>query len=259
VHALDAATGSERWRFETGDVLHHTPTVAGGRVFVSNGRDQLAALALGDGAKQWETNAMADDTRPVVVPEQGLVLVGNSFGLEAFCTNSGDRVWRLVTSTQDTPEEDYLGVISEPVVTNDHIYVQTHDTSPFAIGDVGNMYGLDPATGAVQWQFAAERPASRLIGAGGVAILRQAPAGQAPAPGETETPTDAELIGVNIDGNIVWRLSEPWKPMAVGMERLLVYRGDRASLDGEVTIGCLPLSEQRPLSPGRMSLLQARV
>ena len=44
VYALDAATGNERWRFETGREVNSSPTVADGTVFVGSFDNRVYAL-----------------------------------------------------------------------------------------------------------------------------------------------------------------------------------------------------------------------
>jgi outer membrane protein assembly factor BamB len=239
VHALDVADGTEQWRYRTGDVLHNTPTVVEETVFVSSGREQLAALRLGDGSERWTQSTKADSIRPVVLPQYGRILMGFTHGLEAFCARSGALTWRLHTSTFEERSEDYLGVSSEPVLIDDTLFVRTSDTSPSQVGDPGHLYGVDPQTGSVRWQLSDRRPASDIVGAGSRAILRRAPADQilGPRAGSGTIPPDAELVGLTSTGDVSWSLTAPWKPMAVNSESLLVYAGSPRWSSSQVTIG----------------------
>jgi outer membrane protein assembly factor BamB len=44
LYAVDAATGDQRWAFETGDVVYSSPTVADGTVYVGSYDDNLYAV-----------------------------------------------------------------------------------------------------------------------------------------------------------------------------------------------------------------------
>ena len=53
VYALSAATGTELWRFETGDIVRSSPAVAGGVVYVGSDDNHLYALDAETGAELW--------------------------------------------------------------------------------------------------------------------------------------------------------------------------------------------------------------
>jgi outer membrane protein assembly factor BamB len=240
VHALNASTGEEVWRFAARPVLHHAPTVADGHVFVSSGRHKLAALNLSDGAVEWEVETKADDMRPGVDSERGHVLMGHPKGLEAFSATTGERAWHLVTTDTGTKEENYLGVIQAPVVTDDVLYVQTSDTSGFAIGDPGQFHGIDPTTGEVQWSLETGAPASHAVGAGGRALLgRQFPneKKEADGNGAPRQSPNADLAAVEADGSVAWTIDGNWEPVAVGAGRLVAYRGSTEEISSQVDIG----------------------
>lgn len=241
VHALDATTGEELWRFETGPVLHHAPTVADGRVFVSNGRHALAALRASDGTVGWEIETNADDMRPVVDATRGHVLMGHRRGLEAFSATNGERVWNLTTTAADTKDENYLGVIRGPVVTDDVLYVQTSDTSDFEIGDLGRFYGVAPATGEIRWSLESGRPASHALGAGGLAILARHLPEENATSGNPRQPAIADVAAVAADGTIRWTMGGRWEPVAVGTGQYVAYRGNTGSISSQVDIACFSL------------------
>ena len=45
VYALDAATGSPRWAYTTGNIVNSTPAVAGGTIYIGSGDNKVYALA----------------------------------------------------------------------------------------------------------------------------------------------------------------------------------------------------------------------
>ncbi|UPV76886.1 PQQ-like beta-propeller repeat protein (plasmid) [Halorussus limi] len=238
VHALDATTGTEVWRFEAGLVLHHAPTVADGRVFANSGRHRLAALNATDGTVEWETETKADDMRPVVDAKRGHVLMGHPKGLEAVSATTGERIWSLTTTSSETKEKNYLGVIRGPVVTDDVLYVQTSDTSPFAIGDPGHLHGVDPATGEIQWSLETGRPASHALGAGGRAIVARRFPERTGTSNDSEQSATGDVAAVAADGSVAWTMDGQWNPVAVGAGRMVAYRGSTESLSSQVDIRC---------------------
>jgi outer membrane protein assembly factor BamB len=51
VYALDAATGTEQWRFQTGGHVHSSPVVVDGTVYVGSWDGNVYALTGGN--QQW--------------------------------------------------------------------------------------------------------------------------------------------------------------------------------------------------------------
>ena len=240
VHALDPTDGTELWSRGTGPVLHVAPTVAGDTVFTSTGRDRLGALDATDGTVIWDRDVPADDTRPVVDAARGHVLLGFDRGLTAYCADTGERAWTLVTTNPDTDEADYLGVVTEPVVTEDLLVVQTDDTSPSELGALGHLYGLDPATGRVEWHHGDWHPAGPAVGAGdGTLIARNLPGDDEDGLGVPwRHPPGSDVA----DGTVAWTLDAAWRPVAVGANRMLGVRGDTASASEPVDVGCFRFS-----------------
>lgn len=234
VHALDAATGTKQWSFPVNDGwLHNSPTIYDGAVYLSSGRQQLAAVALNDGSVRWRAPTQADDTRPVVDAYRGLVYVGHPRGVEAFDLNDdGTRVWDFVTTEPGTANEDFLGVLDEPVVLPDQVAVRTHDTSDSSLGDVGNCYGVDPETGSKVWKLSGGRPASSIIGAGGQIILRRAESTADIDFISGVEPGTGSLVAVQPDGSVAWERQGLWKPLSVGTNRLLAYRSSLSTRSG---------------------------
>ncbi len=54
VYALDARTGTERWRFATGDVVHASPAVANGIVYIGSWDRNFYALDGATGKLRWK-------------------------------------------------------------------------------------------------------------------------------------------------------------------------------------------------------------
>src|SRR5581483_650555 len=54
VYALDAATGSLKWKFKTADVVHASPAIADGTVFVGSWDSYFYALDAATGREKWK-------------------------------------------------------------------------------------------------------------------------------------------------------------------------------------------------------------
>ena len=53
VYAFDAATGSVKWTFTTGNVVHATPAVLDGVVYVGSSDREMSALDATTGKQRW--------------------------------------------------------------------------------------------------------------------------------------------------------------------------------------------------------------
>jgi outer membrane protein assembly factor BamB len=62
LYALDATTGEERWRFQTGDTVWSSPAVANGVVYVGSFDGNLYALDAATGQERWRLRIVEDAT-----------------------------------------------------------------------------------------------------------------------------------------------------------------------------------------------------
>jgi outer membrane protein assembly factor BamB len=53
VYALDVATGTLKWKFKTGDVVHASPAVSNGTVYIGSWDRNMYALDAASGAMKW--------------------------------------------------------------------------------------------------------------------------------------------------------------------------------------------------------------
>ena len=130
LYALDAATGTERWRFAgtaLGDV-----TAVGPLVYV-NDADVLRALDAATGQERWQaavpggTSAVVDDGMLVIGTGDGFLL-----GLDAA---TGVERWRFQVSTQGAAHSPALG-----------------DGIAYVGGDDPGFFAVDAATGTLLWR-----------------------------------------------------------------------------------------------------------
>lgn len=135
-HAVDAATGQRRWRFEAGAKIRTGAAVDGDLVLFGSADHFVYALRRDRGQEAWrfDTGAVVDST-PVV--SDGKVLVGNrGGGLYSIDAASGQLAWRLY----------FWGswVEATPVVVDGVIYIGS--------SDLRRVSAIDPRDGRVLWR-----------------------------------------------------------------------------------------------------------
>lgn len=140
VYAVNASTGSLRWKFKTGDVVHSSPAVVGGTVYIGGWDTFFYALDAATGALRWkyktgddpdEHNQVGIQSSPAVV--DGVVYFGGRDSyLYALRARNGTLEWRV--------RNHGAWVITSPAVTDGMVYYGNADGQTF--------YALDAATGA---------------------------------------------------------------------------------------------------------------
>jgi outer membrane protein assembly factor BamB len=142
VYALDAATGTLRWSFATGDVVHASPAVAAGLVYIGSWDRNLYALDAATGRERWRYTTGNDTTiynqigiASSAAVTDGLVLVGGRDGhFHAVDARTGALKWK---------HDNRMGwTIASPAVRDGIVYFPTSDGRRFK--------ALDVATGAVR-------------------------------------------------------------------------------------------------------------
>jgi outer membrane protein assembly factor BamB len=188
VRALNALTGKVKWQFRAGGAVKDSLAVDGGRVFFGAYGGTMYSLRAGDGKVLWDTHTSGLSggyrsgnfySSPAVA--YGRVYIGNTDGkVYSFVASTGQIAW---TSTM--PDWAY----GSPGVANGRVFSTSYDgtvaamnartgnriwthklpyrslSSATVIGKLvyvadmgnkaqpGNMYALDPGTGAVRWHF----------------------------------------------------------------------------------------------------------
>ncbi|MCQ4166139.1 outer membrane protein assembly factor BamB family protein [Tahibacter harae] len=136
LHAVDAASGQKRWRFDTRGRIRNAVALAEGKVYVGSADHFVYALDAASGRELWRSDTGAEvDAAPVV--HAGRVLAGNrGAGLLSLDAASGETHWRLF----------FWGswVESTPVVRDGVIYVGS--------SDLRRVSAINPADGHVLWR-----------------------------------------------------------------------------------------------------------
>jgi len=139
VYVLDAASGTLKWKFQTGDVVHASPAIADGTVFIGSWDSYFYALDAASGKEKWrfKTGEDPDMHNQVGIQSSAAVMDGvvyfgcrdsNFYALDAA---TGQKKW--VFNNKGS------WVIGSPAVKNGKVYFATSDTS--------TLYGMDAKSG----------------------------------------------------------------------------------------------------------------
>jgi eukaryotic-like serine/threonine-protein kinase len=140
VYALDAVTGSIKWTFHTGDVVHASPSIVDGKLYVGSWDSYFYALDAATGKQLWRFKTGEDPDIHNQVGIQSSATVAD--GLVYFgCRDSKFYALDAVTGQQRWvfPNKGSW-VITSPVVHDGKVYFATSDSALFHI--------LDARTGA---------------------------------------------------------------------------------------------------------------
>jgi eukaryotic-like serine/threonine-protein kinase len=188
VYAVDTATGEQRWKFKTGDVVHSSPAFADGTLFFGSWDSYFYAVDAATGKERWRFHGGEDDlihnqvgfqSSPAVA--NGVVYTGcRDSNLYAIDAATGKEKWRF--------NNELSWVISSPAVVQGKVFFATSDSSlyhvldaatgksilrqkdkaymfssPTVIGDVvligvlnGSLAARDVKTGNLLWEYQTE-------------------------------------------------------------------------------------------------------
>jgi outer membrane protein assembly factor BamB len=140
IYALDAASGTLKWKFKTGDVVHASPAISDGTLFVGSWDSFFYALDVATGKEKWRFKTGEDPKIHNQVGIQSSATVADGvvyFGCRdskfyAVDAATGKQLWSL--------DNKGSWVIGSPAVQNGKVYFATSDSSLF--------YALDAKSGA---------------------------------------------------------------------------------------------------------------
>jgi outer membrane protein assembly factor BamB len=138
VYALDAATGTQKWRFQTGDVVHSSPAVVDGIVYAGSWDTYFYAIDASSGKEKWSFRTGDDPKIHNQIGIQSSPLVANGtvyFGcrdsnLYALDARTGEKRWIFNNKGS--------WVIGSPVVKDGRLYFTTSDSGLFHAVDAAN-------------------------------------------------------------------------------------------------------------------------
>jgi outer membrane protein assembly factor BamB len=209
VYALDAATGQERWRVETGGRVRSSPAIGDGVVFVGSADGVLYAIDLETGELEWrfETEGASYSSaefgfdRKTIQSSPALTAGAVFFGSRdgkfyAVEAVSGEQRWRYDHSTPWVVASAAIGDNLAIVGTSDGLFVHAIDietgeevwrfetgdrvfSSPALSGSTvyvgvhdGRLLALDAGSGALHWalNFGGAVMSSPVIDAGRIYV-----------------------------------------------------------------------------------------
>jgi len=156
------------WRVEIGEG-YSSPVVSAGRAFVHSRRDPeevVTAINLADGKVVWEQRYQASFKKnqyavdmakgphatPLVIGDR-LFTLGATGVLNAWDTATGRKLWTRDFSPSIDTSKLFYGTAASPLAVNGRLVVEVGS-------DVhgGKILGLDPASGATQWEWSGVGP-----------------------------------------------------------------------------------------------------
>jgi outer membrane protein assembly factor BamB len=140
IYALDALSGTLKWKFKTGDVVHASPAIADGTLYVGSWDSYFYALDAATGAEKWrfKTGEDPDIHNQVGIQSSaafadGVVYFGcRDSKFYAVDANTGKERWSFSNNGS--------WVIASPAVLDGKVY--------FATSDTGLFHALDARSGA---------------------------------------------------------------------------------------------------------------
>ena len=149
VVALDAASGKELWRVNTGVPIFNAPVANGGRVFVSAQDNHLHAYAQNNGRELWDHQGITEAagilaSTSAAVAGEFVITPYTSGELFALRVQNGRPAWgdMLTRSGNVTALSELDDIAGRPVVDRDLV---------FAISHSGVMTAIQLGTGDRQW------------------------------------------------------------------------------------------------------------
>ncbi len=131
VYALDSSTGSLKWKFQTGDVVHASPAVADGLVFIGSWDTYFYALDANTGTEKWKFKTGEDPALHNQIGIQSSAAVADGivyFGcrdskLYALDAHTGAKVWIV--------DNKGSWVIGSPAIHDGKVFFTTSDSGLF--------------------------------------------------------------------------------------------------------------------------------
>jgi outer membrane protein assembly factor BamB len=225
LYALDARSGTDRWRLDLGASLPSTPVFGNGVVAVSDKNGVLHGVAAATGAEVWHTAPVVNAASPVLAG--GIVYInGTDHRAHGFDLQTGVERWSWTTTADLSnafaiaADTAYIGsqdgVLHAVALAGSHelwsyqMLIGTDLGYPLVSGDVvvvttkqgagepsGELYALDRTSGKLLWRF--RGPSGLQISPGSV------------RDGILYAPTQADGIYAFrvVDGSQVWQAAGP--------------------------------------------------
>jgi outer membrane protein assembly factor BamB len=144
IHALDSATGEEKWSSPLESMLTAPLAFAGSSLIVVVEPGEAVAFRGDDGQRAWRQPLGAGSTYPAIPGDNGLIYFAlKDSRVTALSLNGGARVWERTLS----------GMLSEPAIGRDRVFIGSTDNF---------FYALNARSGVLEWKW---RSGGDVIGA----------------------------------------------------------------------------------------------
>lgn len=188
LYALDAASGAEKWKFETKGIVRSTPAIAGGLVVFGSNDGSIYAVNM-RGELAWK-KATGEAVTPSPLVHDGRVYIGSrSADVFALDAASGSVLWRVFYwfswvessaairgSTLYVGSSDYQRVCaidaddgkvkwtfdsdgsawSSPAVTDSTVFIGAAGVVGYSANHHAAFFAIDRANGKERWRFPME-------------------------------------------------------------------------------------------------------
>jgi outer membrane protein assembly factor BamB len=144
VLAIDAQNGTLLWRYPINSSVG-TPVTVGNKVYVTTGEGTLYAFNSSDGEILWKYTTGTGLGK--ILPVDGYLFVGSSFGVYGFNAANGAIIWNFATNDYATSST------TNPTYADGVIYVGWNGPMFFAPVTTHNFYGLAASNGETLWNF----------------------------------------------------------------------------------------------------------
>jgi eukaryotic-like serine/threonine-protein kinase len=144
IYAVDAGTGHLRWSHATAEVVHAAAIAEGGLIYVGGFDGVLYALRVQTGEVAWHFETEGNPSFPrgdiqrAAALRDGVLYFGSrDYNIYAIDAADGSLLW--------SQREGGGWIIATPLVTEDRVF--------FGASDGQRFYGLDRATGEIDWSI----------------------------------------------------------------------------------------------------------
>jgi len=146
VYALDAGTGALRWKRATGDVVNSSPTLVGHSVVVGSRSTDLYALDVETGAARWKYFYWMSWVESSAVLRERTLYIGSS---------DYQRLYALdAQSGRELWWYDTAGSSwSTPAVTADAVYIGVVGTTGYSMDHRGGFRAVERKSGREKWRM----------------------------------------------------------------------------------------------------------
>ena len=148
IYALDAETGALKWKYQTDGCWLYSPAVCEGVVYVGNTNGYLYALYANTGNLKWKYQTGAEVSSTPAISE-GVVYVGSGYYVYALDATTGILKWKYQIGNTSSPADS----VSTPAVLGGVVYIGGASFDPENWMYYGHVYALDATTGTLKWKY----------------------------------------------------------------------------------------------------------